>query len=102
MITIKIAGVEREWDSLRAVEESWVNQHLHRHRPGQPPCIVVRINSDPVYVTLATPGCGAAGGGGRLPNEVERQVFDLWSEWGLHGTGGGNLIAFLRRLGRLL
>ncbi len=99
MITLQIAGVERQWESVEDVEESWVNQHFHRHNRGTPVCVVVRISAPSMDVRLSTPTCGS-GGGGRLPNEKEKPVLELWQKWelGTKDARGGNLIAFLRQL----
>lgn len=102
MIALQIAGIERQWDNLDGIEESWVNQLLNS-RPGQPVCVAVRINTPSMNVALSTPACGSSGGS-RHPNEDERRILELWQRWelGTKNLGRENLIAFLRQLRRLL
>jgi hypothetical protein len=56
-------------------------------------------------MVLSTPTCESHGSsGGRPPNNQERRIFELWKERGLNlqDFSGGNLIAFLHQLRRLL
>lgn len=103
MITVQIAGIERQWDNMNDIEESWVNQHLSRHGVSEQVCIVVRISTSSMNIVLSTQGCGS-GGGGRPPTEDERPILDLWQKWDLGSKDpkGGNLIAFLRQLRQVL
>lgn len=53
---------------------------------------------------LSTPTRGASGSGGRPPRPREKKVFDLWNQRGLDDAKftGGNLVAFLKELKRIL
>lgn len=101
MITVRIGEDTR---ALSDASESWINEQLsRRHRDGQNVCVEVAINTSGLNIRLATPGCGG-GGGGRLPNQNERGVLDLWSRHRLNTASftGGELIAFLKQLARML
>lgn len=93
-----------ETRSLAEAGESWINQQINRRRAeGQNVCVEVSISTSGLNLRLATPGCGS-GGGGRPPTANERAVLDLWSKLGLLSGDftGGNLVAFLKQLRRLL
>lgn len=100
MIKIKIGPIEKD---LEDANESWINQEIGRLRKsGQPVCVRLRIQTDSLDFTLATPGCG--GGRGRRPKPSEQKIFDLWKKRGLTEPDftGGNLVAFLKQLPDLL
>ena len=102
MVTIRIGSAQT---SLEEMDEGWVNQQLsRRHADGFAVCVQVSISEPEVTMSLSTPQCAGGGGGGRLPNQRERRILELWSEHRLNGTDytGGNLIAFLRQLRRLV
>lgn len=100
MIKIKIGPIEKD---LKDANESWINQEIGRLRKsGQPVCVRVRIRTDSLDFTLATPGCG--GGSGRRPKPSEQKIFDLWKKRGLteEDFSRGNLVAFVKQLPDLL
>lgn len=102
MITIKIVEEERQLD---AVDQQWINQQVNRRRAdGQAVCIRVTVREGELDMVLSTPGCGTSGGGGRPPRPQEKEVLDLWNQRGLNEAAftGGNLVAFLKQLKRLL
>ena len=99
-ITIRIGSETR---SLADASESWINQQINRRKAdGNNICVEVQVRGSGVDLRLATPGCGSGGGGGRSPNSNEQSIFKLWSDRGLNSSDftGGNLIAFLRQLGK--
>ena len=98
MITIRIGNDERRYEEL---SEQWITQQINRRREDNvPPCVIVSINQPGLNMTLSTPGCASAGGGGRVPNDQERRIFDLWARLGLDGFNftGGNVVAFIKHL----
>ncbi|MHC4594650.1 MAG: hypothetical protein ACYS19_06860 [Planctomycetota bacterium] len=100
MVKIKIGVIEKD---LEDSDESWINQEIHRLRKGgQPVCVRVRIQTDSLDFSLATPAGG--GGRGRQPKPNEQKIFDLWKKRGLTEPDftGGNLVAFLKQLRNLL
>lgn len=102
MVTVRIGAETR---NLPEADESWVNQQVaRRRRDGQDVCVEVTFQTSGLNLRLATPGCGNGGGGGRLPNNNEREVLELWAKRGLNSSEftGGNLIAFLKQLDRIL
>ena len=102
MIRIRIGDEERE---LANADEHWINQQINRRRAdGQTVCVRVTVHVDDLNMVLSTPTCGASGGGGRPPRPREKEVFNLWSQRGLNAADftGGNLVAFLKQLKRLL
>ncbi len=106
MITInaKIGSQERQWQSFRDIEESWITEHLHRSRQAsRTVCLVVRLQSPDINLSLATPTC-SGGGGGRRANAQEQRIIDLWHDRGLSSSSPapGQVIAFLGQLRHLL
>ena len=102
MVSIRIGEETR---SIADASESWIAQQVNRRRAdGQNVCVEVSINTLGLNIRLATPGCMAGVGGGRPPTANERAVFELWAKRGLDSSNftGGNLIAFLHQLRRLL
>lgn len=101
MVSIRINNEQR---TLVEIDESWISQQINRRRAaGQTVCVQVTVNSGNLNLTLSTPTC-AAGGGGRAPNHDEQEVFDLWAKLGLNDARftGGELVAFLKQLRRLI
>jgi hypothetical protein len=99
MITITIGSQSK---NLNEAHESWIAQEIQRLRQiDRNVCVRVTINDPGINVTLATPGCtGSGGGGGRAPNEEERNVLNDWRKRGMEDAefAVGNLIAFLKQL----
>ena len=101
MISVRINGDARKWPE--EADEHWVTQQINRQRAaGQSVCVRVTITSGPVDVTLSTPGCPAGAGGYRPLRPQEQEVLSLWSDRHLNDTGftGGDLVAFLKQVGR--
>lgn len=101
-VTVRIGDETR---NLEAAGESWINDQLNRRRKdGQNVCVQVNVNSGGAQVVLTTPGCGGGGGGGRQANAHELDIIELWSKLHLNEAGfsGGNLVAFLKQLRRLV
>lgn len=102
MITITIGTAQATFDQA---DDAWINQQINRRRAdGAVICVQVSIQESDVNVVLRTPACGAGGGGGRLPNPREKQVFDLWNARHLNEREftGGDVVSFLRQLRRIL
>lgn len=100
VITIKIGTSKKD---ISEAKESWINQQINRRREdGLQVCVEVRIRTDSLDFTLATPTCG--GRGGRRPKPQEQEIFDLWKERGLtkEDFTGGNLVAFIKQLRKML
>ena len=103
-INVKIGSQERQWQSFRDIEESWITEQLHRSREaGRTVCLVVRLQIPEINLSLATSSC-SGGGGGRRANAQEQRIIDLWHERGLSNSSPapGQVIAFLSRLRHLL
>lgn len=103
-ITVKVGSQERQWESFREIEESWIIEQLQRSlQLGQSVCVVVRLQSPDIHISLTTPNCGG-GGGGRRPNSQEQSIIDLWHERGLSSPSfaPGQVIAFLSQIRHLL
>jgi hypothetical protein len=105
MIRIIIGGSERQFSSVRNIDESWVAQQVNRRQSdGQNVCVQVIIKQDSVDMRLSTPACRKGDGGGRQPRPQEEAIFDLWAERGLNQIdfSGGNVIAFFKQLRKVL
>jgi len=102
VITISIGSLTQ---TIQEADESWINQNVNgRRRDGVAVCVQVRIQEGGADLALATPGCSSGFGGGRPPNALEQRIIDLWNERGLNTTGftGGNVVAFLHQLKKVL
>ena len=102
MIKIRIGEAEREFED---VEEGWINQQVNRRQAdGLEVCVEVFIEKKDIDLILSTPACGPRYGSSRSPNSTETRIIDLWNERGLNQKDftGGNLVAFIKQLKRLL
>lgn len=94
MSTIRIGTTER---GINGAEPQWINQQINMRRAaGESVCVVVRVNCPGATLTLATPTCSRASGGGgtRAPNDLEQRILELWRERGLdvNEFAGGNVV----------
>jgi hypothetical protein len=102
MVKIRIGAAEVD---LADASDGWIAQQVNRRRAdGGDPCVQVSITEDGIQLLLSTPQCGKMTGSGRQANAAERRIFDLWRERGLNQEDftGGNVIAFLHQLRRLI
>ena len=102
MVTIRIGNDTRR---LEETDESWIIQQVNnRQREGLPICVEVTIQTGGLNVRLATPACGSGGPGSRAPRPDEAQIIELWNRLrlGSDDFSGGNLVAFIKQLPRLL
>ena len=100
VITVQIGTSKKD---ISEANESWIIQQINRRRKdGQEVCVEVRIRTDSLDFTLATPNCG--GSHGRRPQPNEQEIFDLWKKHGLNESEfkGGNLVAFVKQLRKML
>jgi len=102
MIRIQIGIDERTID---AAEPNWINQQINRRRSLQEPiCVRVKIKIGDVNLMLSTPNCQCFGGDGSPLNSKENQIVELWNRLRLNENdfSGGNLVAFLKQVDKLL
>ena len=102
MIKIKIGEIERD---LSSANENWINQQINRRRKdGLSVCVNVIIKENDLDMILSTPSCVPIRGSSRSPRPREKTVFDLWNQRRLNEPNftGGQLIAFLKQLKRIL
>jgi len=102
VVTITIGSSNR---NIQEADENWINQNVNgRRHDGVAVCVQVRIQVSGADVVLASAGCSSGFGGGRPPNVLEQRIIDLWNERGLNTAGfaGGNLVAFLHQLKKVL
>lgn len=86
------------------VNEGWLNQQINRRRTdGATVCVQVQIQHGGINMRVSTPDC-PTGSSHRLPTPQEQRILDLWDKLGLNGAAfaGGNVVAFLRQLERVL
>ena len=93
MNTIRIGS---ETKSLTDATESWINKQKRLCGGGDRPRRAEH--------SIGHTGVWRGGEGGHAPNTNEQEVFDLWSKRGLNSAdfAGGNLVAFLKQLRRLV
>jgi hypothetical protein len=95
---IKIGEGEKP---LSEASESWiVHQVRARESDGGLPCVQIFVKCSSVDLILSTPQCAGVGGGGRLPNQKEQEIFELWNSRHLNRPDWavGNLIALIKQL----
>lgn len=100
MITVRIGDSE----SSDINDAHWINEQIRRRRKdGQDVCVTVRIEEGQLRLTLGTPAC-PRGRGGRVLNDDERSIFELWNKHHLNDASfsGGDVVAFLKQLSRQL
>lgn len=107
MLTIQISDSSRDFETVREIDESWINQQINRRRrDGATICVRISIKNETpdVNMALASAGCASSGGGGRPPNPHESQIFDLWKQMGLSKPDfqSGNVVAFLKQLRKII
>jgi len=103
MIRIKIGNNEPR--EFKDVSPDWINKQINlRRRDGVAVCVRVSIKQGSINMVLSTPGCQGGAGGDRSPNEQEKQIFGLWEKLHLNKESftGGNLVAFLKQVSKLL
>ncbi len=97
-IRVMIGSIEKD---IADADPGWINDQINRRRhDGEPVCVKVTINEEPINVILTTSDCPNRGGGGRPPNTQESEILSLWKKLHLDDKDftGGNLVAFLRQL----
>jgi hypothetical protein len=74
-----------------------------RLRDHEPVCVRLHITESCADAAFSTPTC-AGGGGGRVPNDCERRLFDLRSSHHLNSRDfkGGDVVSFLHDAERLV
>ncbi|MGE0244008.1 MAG: hypothetical protein AB7Q37_00060 [Pyrinomonadaceae bacterium] len=105
MVTIKIGNDELTFNSIAAVDENWVIQHVNARRHDTAPvCVRVTLNTDSVNIILSGGECvGSSGGGARPLTTEEDAAYDLWDKLGLNTQRieGGKLVAFFKQVRRI-
>lgn len=102
MVIIKLGSSEQRLESL---DEGWLQQQIsRRRREGESVCVRVEIDDSPINITLSTAGCAGGGGSSRSLTVQEQKVLDLWLKHHLSEPEfqGGELIAFLKQLRRII
>lgn len=102
MIDIRIGTSSRDIDSI---DESWIAEQINRRRTAnEEVCIEIVFNTENLKMGLSSPKCSRGGGRGRPPNEQEQNIIDLWNKNHLNTNDftGGNLIAFIKQLKKLI
>lgn len=103
MIEIRIGDSHRDFD---AFDESWANEQINRRRAnGEEVCVEVVFDTEDLKFGLSSPVCTRAGGGNSRPlTSQEQAVIDLWGKHNLNANdfSGGNLVAFIKQLRKLI
>ncbi|WP_332687980.1 hypothetical protein [Devosia sp.] len=100
-------SINNETRPLEQADANWITRQINgRREDGVSVCVRVSIQSPNINVALATSGCqsGGGSGGGRAPNNGERDVLDLWERHKLNQSDfpAGQLVAFVGQVLRLL
>lgn len=106
MIKVKVEGTELVYDSMREIEESRIVQLIKgMRRNNQSVCVLLTIEEYPVDLLLPTGVCsGMAHGTSRPLRPEEQRIVEAWERHKLNKAdfNEGELIAFLKQVGRLL
>jgi hypothetical protein len=105
MVTIKIGSDEMTFNSVAAVDENWVIQHVNaRRHDNEVMCVRVMLHTASVNIILSGGEClGSSGGGARPLTTEEDEAFELWEKLGLSSKRieGGKLVAFFKQVRRI-
>ena len=85
--------------------KDWINKSFaHAKQEGYVPCVRVQILEPGIAMGLITPNCASVGGGGGTLSAAQKEIHEAWIRHHLSSTHytGGNLIAFLNELERLV
>lgn len=103
---MNIISINHETRPLDQADANWITRQVNgRREDGSSVCVRISIQSPNINVALATPGCPSGGcGGGRPPNNGERDILDLWERHKLNQSDfpAGQLVAFVGQVLRLL
>jgi len=102
-VVVKIGNQEHD---LAQADRHWViSQIKDQQNDNGGVCVQIVINDGDVNLRLCSGACpSTGGGGGRRPNAKEQEIFDLWNRSGGKAShlGGGEIVAFLTQLQRIL
>ena len=101
MINLKIGASERRFNNIGEIDENWINQQINGLRNDRHSTFIrISINEGPVHMSLQTIDCTSSDGGGRMPNNNESKIFDLWKELRLDSKSfnGETLVVFFKRI----
>ena len=102
MVEIQIGELRR---NLNEVRENWITTQINRRRAdGQTVCVRVIIREGSLNISFSTPTCpGRRTGEPAIDNQV-KEIVAIWNKNHLNESDftGGNLIAFLKQLRRLI
>lgn len=106
MIKVKVESTELVYDSTREIDESRIIQLIKgMRRNNQSVCVLLTIEEYPVDLLLPTGVCSKMGRGASRPlRPQEQRIVDAWKRHKLNKAdfNEGELIAFLKQVGRLL
>lgn len=94
MVSLKIGNEERRNGDIK---ERWIAQQLRKRNDNV--CIELIIRESDVNARFQSGACSSPVSGGSKPNRKESQLFKLWDQKGLNGTGvnAGMVISFLNQ-----
>lgn len=102
-VVVKIGNQERD---LAQADRHWViSQIKDQQNDNGSVCVQIVIHDGDANLRLCSGGCpSTGGGGGRRSNSKEQEIFDLWDRSGGKAghLGGGEIVAFLTQLQRIL
>lgn len=102
-IRIKIGSVEHD---LAQADEHWViSQIKDQQRDNGSVCVQISVQGQDIDLNLRSAGCASTGGGGgRQVTPKEQQILELWNRHGRKDghLGGGEIVAFLKQLQRMI
>lgn len=101
-IRVKIGNQEHD---LSQADKHWITSQIRDQQSDNGSvCVQIIIEKGDVSLRLRSAGCPSTGGGGRQANPNELRILDLWQQHGAKEghLGGGEVVAFLNQLQRIL
>lgn len=104
-MSVRIKIGNQEHDLLQA-DKHWIISQIRDQQSGNGSvCVQIAIEKGDVNIRLCSGACPTnGGGGGRQANQHEQRIFELWEKHGgkQNHLGGGEIVAFLEQLQRIL
>jgi hypothetical protein len=105
LMSVRIKIGNQEHDLLQADKHWIISQISEQQNDNGSVCVQIAIEKGDVNIRLCSGACPATGGGvGRQANQLEQRIIELWEKHGgkRKHLGGGEIVAFLEQLQRIL
>ncbi|QOX78272.1 hypothetical protein FY034_04765 [Trichlorobacter lovleyi] len=104
-MSVKIRIGNQEHDLLQADKHWIISQIREQQNDSGSVCVQIAIKKGNINMRLCSGACPSTGSGGdRQATQQELRIFELWEKHGgkQKHLGGGEIVAFLEQLQRIL